>query len=108
MKHLRQLMESRPFFERIPDQSLLVDNYEGYNHQQAARGEDYAFIYAPHGIFVKVRLGVLEGKSVKVSWFNPRTGETSPVGIFKNTGEQTFIPPGHGREQDYVLILDSE
>ena len=108
MKRLKRLMESRPFFDRIPDQSLLAVNYEGYNHQQATRGSDYAFIYAPHGIFVQVRLGVLAGKSVKVSWFDPRTGETIPVGSFENSGVQKFIPPGHGREMDYVLILDSE
>jgi hypothetical protein len=108
MRYLRQLMESRPFFERIPDQSLLVVNYEGFNHQQATRGENYAFIYAPHGIFVHVKLGVLKGESVSVKWFVPRTGEIIPVGTVKNTGEQKFIPPAHGREHDYVLIMDSE
>lgn len=108
MKYLRQLMESRPFFERIPDQSLLVENYTGYNHQQVTRGERYAFIYAPHGISIHVRLGVLKGKYVKAQWFDPRTGETSVIGRFENSGRQKFVPMGHGREQDNVLMLDSE
>ncbi|HHY81895.1 MAG TPA: DUF4038 domain-containing protein [Clostridiales bacterium] len=108
MQYLRQLMESRPFFERIPDQSLLMVNYEGSNHQQATRGERYAFVYAPHGISVHVKLGILKGQRVKVQWFNPRTGEAIPAGTIENTGDRKFVTPAHGREQDYVLIMDAE
>jgi len=108
MRYLKSLMESRPLFELVPDQAMLETNYEGYNHQQAARGEKYAYVYAPHGIFVHVKLGILKGDFVHVEWYNPRTGETIPAGTFKNMGSQKFFPPGHGREQDFVLILDSE
>jgi len=108
VKYLRKLMVSRPFFERIPDQSLLVVNYDGANHQQATRGEKYAFIYAPHGIAVHVKLGVLKGRSVRLEWFDPRTGESTPIGMAENKGDMRLVPPGHGREQDFVLVMDSE
>jgi hypothetical protein len=46
MQYLRALIESRPFLERIPDQSLIAENYEGANHLRATRGNDYAFVYS--------------------------------------------------------------
>src|SRR5690606_38434243 len=40
MRHVRSLIESRPFFDRVPDQGLLADNYAGANYMVATRGED--------------------------------------------------------------------
>ena len=50
MKYLKNLILSKPFFERIPDQSLIADNQgEKYNYQVATRGENYALIYTYNG-----------------------------------------------------------
>lgn len=32
----------------------------------------------------------LPGKVVKASWFYPRTGETTAIGEFENSGEKSF------------------
>ncbi len=77
MKYLRALMESRPILDRIPDQELLAENYRGANHQQATRGNDYAFIYSPYGLKIKVKMGRITGDKVRASWYNPRTVKTS-------------------------------
>ena len=47
MKHVKDLMLSRPFVSRIPDQTLAVATYEEGDHIQATRGDGYAFVYIP-------------------------------------------------------------
>jgi hypothetical protein len=106
MQHVRTLIESRPFLDRFPDQSLIVDNYPGANHMQACRGNDYAFIYSPCGINFKVKMGIITGDKVKAHWYDPRLGKSQVIGDFDNDGEISFTPPSSGRTDDWVLILD--
>ena len=106
MRHVRELIESRPFLVRIPDQSLIVDNYEGANYMTATRGDDYAMIYFPNGLPAKIAMGKISGERVKASWFCPRTGTYTAIGEFANEGEALFTPPGSGRGNDWVLVLD--
>lgn len=108
MTHVRKLMESRPMLERVPDQSLLVgtvsDNYK--ERVQATRGQAYAFIYTSSGLPFELQLGKISGKKVQASWFNPRTGEATKAGRYRNSGTRAFTPPTQGDDQDWVLILD--
>ncbi|MER3462842.1 MAG: hypothetical protein C4342_07685 [Armatimonadota bacterium] len=108
MCHLRSLMESRPMAGRVPDQSLLVEDYPGANHMRAIRGHGHVFVYSPCGIPFGVRLGVLPGTTLKATWFDPRTGETHPQGEINNQGQARFAPPSSGRGDDWVLVLDGE
>ncbi|RYG20466.1 MAG: DUF4038 domain-containing protein [Chitinophagaceae bacterium] len=109
MIHLKSLMLSRSYFDRIPDQSLIAGkNGTQYNHLLATRGKDYAMIYTYNGNTIKVNMGKIEGNKVKASWFDPRTGKTVLIGEFANQGVQGFNPPGGEKEaNDWVLILDS-
>ena len=51
MRYLKQLMMSRPYFERIPAQDLLADKPgEKYDYLAATKGKDYAFIYTCNGV----------------------------------------------------------
>ncbi|AQG81514.1 glycoside hydrolase family 140 protein [Spirosoma montaniterrae] len=107
MKYVRQLMESRPMLERVPDQSLIVENNLGPAERiQATRGKNYAFIYAATGKPFTVNMGNITGKSVKTTWMNPRTGEMKDNGTVPNQGQQKFTPPSSGYGQDWVLVLD--
>ena len=106
MKYVRALMESRPFLERVPDQDLIAENYEGANHLRATRGCDYAFIYSPSGLPIKVNMGIISGEKVKAYWYDPRNGSTTAIGEYENRGVQSFRPPSCGRGNDWVLILD--
>ena len=109
MKYLKKLLLSKPYFERIPDQTLIAaEQGEKYNYQIATRGKDYAFVYTYNGREINVAMGIIEGKKVKASWFNPRTGETTFIGNFNNKGTQTFDPPGETKDgNDRVLVLES-
>jgi Protein of unknown function (DUF4038)/Putative collagen-binding domain of a collagenase len=106
MRHLRKLMESRPFLARVPDQTLLVDSLKGEDHLVATRGADYLFVYSPTGKAFTVNLGKTSGKEVRAAWFDPRTGKTSRIGTFANAGMRTFVPRSQGPGDDWVLILD--
>lgn len=109
MVHLKKLMLSRPFLERVPDQTLIVAGKNGikYNRLLATRGKAYAFVYAYNGRNIPVQLGKIAGAKVKASWFDPRTGKSEVIGTFANTGAKEFDAPGEVRGgNDWVLVLD--
>ncbi|MBN2274211.1 MAG: glycoside hydrolase family 140 protein [Bacteroidales bacterium] len=109
MIHLKQLMLSRDFFSRVPDQSIIAYNQgERYDYLAATRGDDYAFIYNYTGRKMDITMGKIRGKKVRASWFNPRDGSWQETGTFINSGKQEFQPPAMVRDgNDWVLVLDS-
>jgi hypothetical protein len=109
--HARRLLESRPFLQRVPDQSLLVsDPGVGPDHVQATRADDrsYALTYSASGQPFTVDLGKLAGRAVTAAWFDPRVGTTHPIGTFPTGQPRAFEPPTRGRDNDWVLLLDDE
>ena len=109
VQYARALLESRPFFTRVPDQSVIAsDPGTGAGHLQATRDSKggYAFIYTPLGKPFKVRMDRISGAQVKASWFDPRTGKWQSIGQFTNQGEREFTPPRNGEGNDWVLVLD--
>ncbi|WP_010268416.1 glycoside hydrolase family 140 protein [Paenibacillus senegalensis] len=109
MQHLRALMEAlEDPLSRIPDQGLIADNFKGSNYRVATRGETYAMIYCPNGLFVHVVMGRIAGSKVRASWFKPANGMWSELGFFDNLGIVTFTAPSSGRGNDWVLFLKSE
>lgn len=106
MRHLRALIESRPFLTRIPDQSLLVSGAGG--GVQATRDADggYAFVYSASGQALTVDTAALSGATLAAWWFDPRTGDAQSVGRSPRRPFQTFAPPTNGSGQDWALVLD--
>ena len=106
--YLRALIESRPFFTRIPDQSLIVgDPGDGNLHAQATRdvAGTYAFVYFPmNDRTVELDLTKLRAKQLKAWWFDPRTGVGTLVGTIDGGAHHTFRTPPFG--PDWVLVLD--
>lgn len=104
---VRKLMESRPVLDRVPDQSMILENQEGpATRIQATRGKDYAFVYLATGKPVTVVGGKISGKEYAAHWLEPRTGKITKVGIFPNQGQRQFKAPSSGYGKDWVLILD--
>ncbi|HZJ57545.1 MAG TPA: glycoside hydrolase family 140 protein [Clostridia bacterium] len=108
MGHIKSLMESKPFTDRIPDQSIIAENYEGANHLRAIRGNNYAFMYSPGGLNTKVHMGIISGDPVDAKWYNPRTGKYDSIGKFENKGTVDFLPPTAGRGEDWILVITDE
>jgi hypothetical protein len=109
MIFLRQLMESRPFFSRVPDQSLIVgDAGKGGQHLQATRDRDgtYAFVYFPmNDQTASIDLGKLHARQIRAWWYDPRTGVASLIGDLVGGNPREFRSPPTG--PDWVLVLDN-
>lgn len=109
MLWLKKLILSKPYFDRIPDQDLVVSKQgERYERIVATRGKDYAFVYTYTGSALEIQMGRIAGKQVTASWFNPSTGKTTLIGQFNNQGKQVFKPVGKPiAGNDWVLILET-
>ncbi|MDR3329286.1 MAG: glycoside hydrolase family 140 protein, partial [Prevotellaceae bacterium] len=109
MQHLKNLMLSRPFLERVPDSSLVANQGSRYDHVEATRGERYAFLYTYTGRELKVNMGKIKGSRVKATWYNPRSGEATEAGTVGNEGTASFAPPTPEAKEgnDWVLVLDA-
>jgi hypothetical protein len=117
MKHLKNLMLSRPYFTRIPDQAMLDGEGNDDDHMRATRSSDgsYALIYFPKETLSKtIRMGNLTGTQVKAWWYNPRDGKcynlngqitAQPFATYTK-GDRSFSPPGSNSSLDWVLVLD--
>lgn len=108
MRHLKALMLSRPYFDRVNDQLAVAgDEGEKYERVLVTKGRDYLMAYVHTGREFTLQMGRVSGTEVVASWFDPRTGQVTRIGTFKNEGTRTFNPPGDpARGNDWVLVLD--
>lgn len=109
MIYLKKLMLSRPYYDRVPDQSLIaLGQGERYNRLLATRGKNYAFIYTYTGRSMAINAEKLQGNRIKASWYNPRNGNITAIGTFNKAKIMKFDPPGQpANGNDWVLILDA-
>lgn len=62
MKYLKNLMLTFPFFERVPDQSVIAgQNGERYDRAIATRGNDYLMVYNYTGRPMEVDFSKISG-----------------------------------------------
>ena len=110
MQYAKKLLLSRPYFSRIPDQSLIVGlQGEGEHHVSATRAQDgsYAMVYLPNGQDITVDLGQISGSEVIGWWFDPTTGRAKQINQKLATRQRTvFKPPSAGLKRDWILVLD--
>ena len=107
MQHLARLMLSRPYFERVYDSTVVVDQSIRYDFIPATRGRSYLFAYTYSGRALTITMGKISGKKIRACWYDPRTGTSQKIGIFDNVETRRFHPPGKPRNgNDWVLILD--
>jgi hypothetical protein len=107
VQYIKKLMLSRPYFNRIPDSEMIINNpAEGSNHKDATRSDDgsYAFIYIAENETFKLNLSKLAGATLQTWWYNPRTGESTISESFSKINEKSFTTPQGG--PDWVLIID--
>ena len=106
MRHLRALMESRPFISGEPAADVVTSDLGvGATRIQATRATDgaYLMVYVPDGRPFDVSLDAVSGDSARGWWFNPRTGEATEIGSTPTGGQSRFTPPSG---EDWVLVLD--
>ena len=111
LKHLRALLESRPWWKLMPDVNSVfaVDGRGAFatnDYALTALADDgsFALSYLPSKRALTIDLTKLSGERVVASWFNPRTGETTRIGDLTDKKHHAFDPPGDG---DWVLVLEA-
>lgn len=105
MKHLKNLILTFPYFERIPDQSVIAgNNGERYDRIIATRGKDYLLVYNYVGRPMDIDLGKITGGKKKVWWYNPKDGELTYLGEFDNKITTFQHNSGYMSKNDHVLI----
>lgn len=110
IQNIRSLFEKYSLNNLVPDQSFIYGpNPDGEKHLQAAGSKDnsFALIYFAVGQSVNVVMGKIKGEEVSVTWFNTRDGSYSKSISIKNEGIVEFITPSIGKEEDWLLILES-
>lgn len=109
MKYLKQLMLSLPYFERVPDQSIVIDNGIQYDRLAATRGKSYLMVYNYTSRSMKVDLNKISGAKKRVWWMDAATGGLTYLGEY-DSKVLTFRP--HKTRQDVedgvLIAIDSQ
>lgn len=106
MKYLKELMLRFPFFERIPDQSVIAGtNGERYDRAIATRGNDYLLVYNYSARPMQIDLTKISGEKKKAWWFNPQNGSMMYIGEFENKITDFQYDAPYMRGEDRVLVI---
>ncbi len=114
LRHLKQLMLSRPFVSRIPDQSILIaPKTKNLTRIQTTRDgtpenndASYLMAYFPSHTEATLNTARINARNLRGWWFNPRDGSVKSLGKFRNRNEMKFTPPTDVPGEDWVLVLD--
>jgi len=109
MRHLKDLIYSRSFFNRVKDNSMIVSD-QGSDYRDeilASRDKEgrHIMIHIPCNKPITIDFDQLKNGRKRVSWFNPATGKQKKVWKSFRNGTRTFTPPDT-RQKDWVLIID--
>lgn len=106
MQYLKKLILAFPFFDRVPDQSVISsDNGERYDRAIATRGKDYILIYNYSNKTIEVDMTKISGAKKKAWWFSPVDGKVEYIGEFNNSKNSFYHDSGHRAGNDKVLIV---
>ncbi len=115
--YLKKLIDSRPYFSRVPAPEFIVQDkvwssVPGAGRYRFAATMDsegsYAMVYAPLGRTFSVNTKMIKGEKIVAWWYSPRTGKARKIGTFTNNGTpRTFTPPTDGEALDWVLVIDN-
>lgn len=110
MVYGKNLMMSRPYFTRIPDNSLVANLYDNHERITATRDTDntYVMVYSEQGMPIVLNTTQIgKANSVRAWWFDPRTGQSELIGEVIKDRRSTFVPETNGIGNDWVLVVDA-
>ena len=108
MQYLKKLILDFPYYERIPDQSVILgENGTHHQHLRACRGKDYILVYNYAAVPMNIDLSKIEGKTKQAWWYDTTNGEYTFIGEFTgDSAEFSYVP---AREHDdRVLVIRSK
>jgi hypothetical protein len=118
MNLYQKIIQSRPWWNMVPDQSVFADGISSertLNTAMRTMDSSCAMVYLSSQCHVQLYLERILTRRVKVTWINPQTGEGRDGGVFltgnangkafPDSWERTpFTVPGYW--EDAVIILD--
>lgn len=107
--HLKNLITSRPYFDRVNDTSLIVskigNTYKDRLECIRAQDKSFAMIYSPTPSPVQVDLNKISGNK-KVGWYyDVKSGEATRIPMNYHQGIYEFVAPKN--VMDWVLVIDN-
>lgn len=109
LKYLKNLMLDYHFEQLVPDQTILTDSGERYNHLVALKGKNCILVYTYNGRTISLKTDQLVGNKFKFGWYSPRDGKFIAAGTMKKGKIAEFDPPGKQKDgEDWVLILKNK
>lgn len=110
MKYVKRLMLAFPYFERVPDQSIIAEGTNGvkYDRLIATRGNDYLLVYNYTSREMKIDLNKIEGKKKQIFWMDAASGKLRYIGEY-DSKVLTFRPvqPYEGVSDGVLIAFDS-
>jgi len=104
MRHLKELILRFPYFERVPDQSVVLDNGVHYERLAATRGTDYLMVYNYTCRPMTIDLTKITGNKKHVWWMDAATGQLTDLGEYPSQ-VLTFRP--HNSTDGVLIAIDS-
>ena len=100
-------MLSFPYFERVPDQSVIVGNGRQYDRLIATRGNAYLLVYNYTSRDMTIDLRKISGRKKRVWWMDAATGELTSLGEY-DSKVITFRPhkTRDGIEDGVLIAVD--
>ncbi len=107
MHYVKDLLLKLPYFDRVPDQTVLVGTYgERYERPVASRGKDYMVVYTYTGAPLTLDLTRITGAKKHAWWYSPVDGTLTDLGEFDNKKAHTFqTGMSYGAGRDNVLVV---
>ena len=115
LHHIKALLFSHPYLERIPDQSLVLTGQgsDVFTRVQATRdgtpGKNdatYLMAYLSAPADVTLNTGVIAAHTLRAYWFDPATGGTEMIGApFTNSGRLALEKRPQGG--DWVAVIEA-
>lgn len=108
IKYAKALLQSFDYLSRVPDQQIIITpNQNNLEKVVATRGKNYALIYIPTGKETKISLDQFSSsKQLKLSWFQPKSGEKTPITMIPARGNYLAKPATQGKGNDWILIIE--
>ena len=104
MRHLKELMLALPYFDRVPDQSIIIGNGTRYDRLIATRGNDYLLVYNYTAREMRLDLTKISGDQKRVWWMDAATGEKKYLGEYPSR-VLTFRP--HDTHDGVLIAIDA-
>ena len=105
MKYLKALILTFPFFERVPDQSIIAgENGFRYDRAAATRGEDYLLVYTYTNQPMQIDLTKISGERKRVWWYDVTDGRLEYAGEYADGVHEFKYDGPEGPANDRVLI----